>query len=81
MHQRSGESILENPVDLSFVGGGVENIRNYFIDILLAHESIFFVFLTIAESKTEHFEGVLVLPSCLPGTGWGRLEFKPQNPS
>lgn len=44
LHQRSGESITENPVDLSFIRGGLENIRYYFIDILLAHESIFCVF-------------------------------------
>lgn len=28
------------------------------------------MFLAIAKSKTGHFEGVLVLLSCLPGTGW-----------
>lgn len=32
--------------------------------------SLFFVFLTISKSKTGHFEGVLALPSCFPGTGW-----------
>lgn len=44
VHQGSGESISENPVDLSVIRGGVRNIRNYFIDILLAHESIFCAF-------------------------------------
>lgn len=83
LHERSGESIPENPLDLSFTRGAVENTRNYLINILLAPESIFFcVFLTIAKSKTGHFEGGVGDTIVFTRT-WvaGRSEFKPHDPS
>lgn len=67
LHRRSGESIPENPLDLSFTRGAVENI--YFFVC---------VFLTIAKSKTGHFEGGVGDTIVFTRT-WvaGRSEFKP----